>query len=267
MIGKMRSIAKKIGAANKLAKAFNETNEQKTGLLSKKTMMYLIPCVCLFFLITVVPLFFLSSISSTSIMQGVDPAYASETSSGGGNSKTPENWDELYYNQYDEPWGSVIYDAAGHTIAEAGCGLCSITHVIDLLSGTNYRPDEISDQLREYYNGNVAVYAPGGSVVSKLAEFATGKYGFKATTYYNIDEALADMSQGNKVMILSDNGKADFIKADGGTYKADHVIMCYKTDGENCWVKDSGTDNANSIKYTKAQISQINFAGFTVIGK
>ena len=68
-------------------------------------------------------------------------------------------------------------------------------------------------------------------------------------------------------MILSDNGKADFIKADGGTYKANHVIMCYKTDGENCWVKDSGTDNANSIKYTKAQISQINFAGFTVIGK
>ena len=79
MIGKRRSIAKKIGAANKLAKASNETNEQKTGLLSKKTMMYLIPCVCLFFLITVVPLFFLSSISSTSIMQGVDLAYASET--------------------------------------------------------------------------------------------------------------------------------------------------------------------------------------------
>lgn len=186
-----------------------------------------------------------------------------------GNSSTmaPSDWDDFYFNQYEGEWANVVYDASGGTIAQAGCGLCSITHVIDLLTGNDYQPQEISEQLKEYYNGNVSIYAPGGSVVGKLVEFAVGKYGLTSNHYDNIDDALRDMSSGQKVLICSDNGDGShFVRPDGGTYSANHVIMCYKTDGENCWVKDSGISGGNSVKYTKEQLSQIDFVGFYVIG-
>ncbi len=175
--------------------------------------------------------------------------------------------DEFYFNQGDGPWANVSYDAGGGTIASSGCGLVSITHCIDILTGSDFTPDEINDQLREYYNNNIAEYAPGGSVVAKLVEFAVGKYGLTSAHYNNVDDAIKDMASGNKVIICSDNGDgAHFIDPAGGKYSANHVIMAYKTDGENVWVKDSGRANGNSVKYTKEEFSKIDFVGWYVLG-
>ena len=175
--------------------------------------------------------------------------------------------DALYFNQGDGPWADVIYDAGGGTIASSGCGLVSITHCIDILTGNSYTPDEINEQLKEYYGGRTSEYAPGGSVVAKLVEFAVSEYNLTSAHYTNVDEAIADMASGNKVIICSDNGDgAHFIDPAGGKYSANHVIMAYKTDGENVWVKDSGRAGGNSVKYTKEEFSKIDFVGWYVLG-
>ena len=175
--------------------------------------------------------------------------------------------DELYFNQGDGPWADVIYDAGGGTIASSGCGLVSITQCIDILTGNSYTPDEINEQLKEYYGGRTSEYAPGGSVVAKLVEFAVSEYNLTSAHYTNVDEAIADMASGNKVIICSDNGDgAHFIDPAGGKYSANHVIMAYKTDGENVWVKDSGRAGGNSVKYTKEEFSKIDFVGWYVLG-
>lgn len=175
--------------------------------------------------------------------------------------------DGFYFNQSDGPWADVPYDASGGTIGQAGCGLVSITHCIDVLTGNDFTPDEINEQLKEYYNGETAVYAPGGSSVPKLVEFAVGKYNLTSNHYSNVDDAIADMASGNKVIICSDDGTtAAFLTASGTYYAANHVIMAYKTDGSNVWVKDSGTPGGNSIQYTRDQFAQINYVGWYVLG-
>ncbi len=171
-------------------------------------------------------------------------------------------WDSLYFKQCGNEWS-----AGGSSICQSGCGLCSITHVIDLLTGETFTPLDISNQLREHYNGNVSAYAPGGSIVSSLVSFATEKYGLTSTHYNNIDEVANAMKSGGKVVICSDNGDGNhFVNADGSMYSADHVIMAYKYDGENFWIKDSGR-GGNSVQYTKEQLSKIDYVGWYVLEK
>lgn len=266
MWGKIAGVTKKMFVAKNTAQTLKESSNGLAGL-NPLIKMALIPAILIgaaIFGTVLIIAMVLSSLTFHDIYGATNESAYADT----GSSNAPANWEELFYYQWQGPWADIPYDASGNTIGQAGCGLVSITHCIDLLVNKSFTPDEISNQLREYYGGNVAAYAPGGSYVPKLVEFATDKYGLVATHYTDVGEALKDLSTGNKVLICSDNNSgANFINGNtGNMYSANHVIMCYKSDGENCWVKDSG-EGGNAVKYTKEQLGRINFVGFTVLSK
>lgn len=267
---KIMSIGKKLATKKAAEKATNTSDGQTLfDQLGKfKIAMGCFPIVALVFILVAPLLILIPSFSAIHLLQFVDPAYADQTSSSSGT-LTSSEFDEFYFNQCDGEWSGDIYDFNNSSICEAGCGLCSITHIIDILTNNKYTPGEVNKQLREHYNGNVGIYAPGGSSVAKLVEFAVEKYNLKSTHHSNVDDALKDMKSGNKVLICSDNGNGlNFVLPDGGgMYSGNHVIMCYKTDGENCWVKDSGKAGGNSVKYTKQQLGNINYIGYYVLSK
>lgn len=241
-----------------------ENNHNFVDIIKDRIGSITIGCSCalIIFLLLVLAIVTYPLVIASSWFGGTLAGQAAESSS-----MSSAEVDEFYFNQSDGPWADVPYDASGGTIGQAGCGLVSITHCIDILTGNDFTPDEINEQLKEYYNGETAVYAPGGSSVPKLVEFAVGKYNLTSNHYTNIDEAIADMQSGNKVIICSDNRSGlNFIDPAGGKYSANHVIMAYKTDGENVWVKDSGRPNGNSVKYTKEEFSKIAFVGWYVLG-
>ena len=268
---KIKRVKDKIKKASQARSALDSDETEKKTL--NPTLLFVIPSIAvpiIIFLLMAIIVTFFFQIGSHSVE--LTKAFGADMSSTGSSSTSTSTldaseFDSLFYPQCLAPYSGVTFDAAGNDICSGGCGLCSITHAIDILTGQNFTPVDINNQLQSFYS-NVNEYAPNGSIVGKLVEFAAAKYSLTYNHYYNIDDALNDMKNGTKVIICSDNGSGPhFVSVNGGMYTANHVIMCYKTDGENCWVKDPGQNAGNSVKYTKEQLGQIAFAGFYVIGK
>ena len=193
--------------------------------------------------------------------------------------KEAREWAEgLYFNQGDGDWANVIYDATGDTIRGGGCGLVSITHVVDILLGLGYKPHEINEQLlawaaeKGYSRG---YYAPGGSYVPALAEFAVDKYGFEMETFDKNDpngarKAVEKMKETGGAIIFSagpNHGQVFKDPITNNNYSANHVVMAYDTDGDTVFVKDSGRAGGNSVEYSVDEIAKINFVDYHVLWK
>ena len=163
--------------------------------------------------------------------------------------------DNIHFLQFDSnsSWANKIW-GAGNTIGRTGCGLCSLTCVIDILKGQNYTPDQVSDKLQQAYP-NSADYCQSGQSGPNTAINGSKAFGLTATQCTDINK-LKQALQDGKCIWLGAGGRV-FVNSNGGvTHHSGHCVMFYKYADGKYYCHDSA-ETAKVTQYTEAQFQAI----------
>ena len=178
------------------------------------------------------------------------------------DNRVNRNPDTVQYSQAGQPWSGVPYWS--HTIGRSGCGLCSYTVVVDLLTGADYTPDEML-KIRGDWSGTEATLdsrfgTPNGETHQQWSENA---FGFTTTrvpvTRASLNDALSD--DGESATIILARGSGVFKNADG-TWRSSsgHFVVCYRVDENgNYHVQDSGTtpEKGTNVVYSPKDMDRL----------
>jgi len=147
--------------------------------------------IVLTFLVAIATLFYSNKISASSIPEEDDLPQC--------------------YQQADDRWGQTLY--RGQTFAATGCGLCSLTNVVNYLTGNFINPTEIADYAYsiEAYNATYFSGTHQDILYRKLDDFEK-KYGFKVIeggTYFysepyetSMEKLKSALKKGQGIIVL-----------------------------------------------------------------
>lgn len=151
------------------------------------------------------------------------------------------------------------------TVASAGCGLCTATHCINIVTGKNYTPKDVY-MMRKGYGidqtkwGYVAG-ADWNHNYPEVAEMNRELFGVKAECIAgaSIERYKQELQAGHPIQFCG--GDCMMLDAQGNQHWHEgHFICFYKYDGTYFYAKDSSLPTAelgNKIKYSEEQMAEL----------
>ena len=167
----------------------------------------------------------------------------------------PTTDDELWYQQSTYP------DAyADSTIARAGCGICSLAHVVTMLTGQSVTPPDVVHALQQKYSSWTSYFVSGvGTSHGILGPLAESEWGLKSEVIDRSVETFKTVCESGGMVILSSNG-SDFVNSNGDNYHSGgHYIAVYKYSSGYFYVKDSSDAaiDGSCVKYSESQMQAL----------
>ena len=119
---------------------------------------------------------------------------------------------DVYFNQMDARWGSLMYGESG-TIGQSGCGPTSMAMVVSTMTDTYITPPEMSQWAVE--NG---YRAEGNGSYHSLIPAAGIHAGLTAIGIGNDEEALIDALENDKLVVAIMGKDGTILVADSASY-------------------------------------------------
>lgn len=167
---------------------------------------------------------------------------------------------QFHFCQWGESWSSLPYYGTG-SVGSDGCGLCSYTTMVDLLTGSDYDPGEmlamrgdwagLEEQL-DWTNGT-----PDGST---HREWTKKTFDIDLTTIDNTVAACREaLNEPETVLIIGPMGCTMHDKYGSTRWTNGHYTCVYRCDEGGFYMHDSAYsgDAGTAVYYTDAEMQSI----------
>lgn len=179
-----------------------------------------------------------------------------------------KNADVYHYCQWGEPYSNIRYFCG--TVGSAGCGLCAYTSAINILKGTDYRPDTMLSVRGDWAGTEEYVDSRVGSP-NGLNHADWTKEQFDVTMESrdaNTATARETLMENEAVIIICAGGTVFHDKAGVWRWSGGHYVLAYRCDDNGFYVHDSSYqgDNGSAVFYSDAEMqNMLNVAGQMVV--
>lgn len=174
------------------------------------------------------------------------------------------NGEDVFFSQFQEPWGSMSYWSG--TCTGNGCGPTSCTVALDIICQKNFTPKDMIEKRDEAVrNGDLKEHYYGAD--EGIPDSFYNKYfGVNIKTTNFTDNTLKGwknaLSDGKSVIVFSRDSKSRWYFKDGSLqprqHPSGHYSVCWKYDGKYWYIKDVALnkEEGNNIPYTDEKMEQ-----------
>lgn len=173
--------------------------------------------------------------------------------------KSLENASEIHFQQGGgQPWSSLPYWTG--TIASSGCGLCSYTVMVDVLTGNDYTPTDMLRMRGDWKGMDGYPDDKTGSGRMTHAEWTKNKFDISSHRIdVSLDAMKSEMNGTEKVAIVCAAGSS-FKNNDGSwRWSSGHFIAVFAHDEHGFHVTDSAvnTSQGKNVIYSDSDMQRL----------